>query len=543
MVNYIFKDKKCKEFYAVASYLLTSYDTKFTYTNLYRSLLTHTEYPSLLTLIDVLSEYGIRGKAIHKGSFNYSDFEAPFVCSIQEKRWDYPAPSVVVDAGNEHITYLNPKNNQLVTVNQTDFEQIDQNVVVLLDGSMKKRETNYDVSRKAEIIERVMIKLAWIVVVLSVVVPSTFSLTNGPNVNSWIYLSFLSFSFVGTMLCVVALLREVDVDNPILDDFCGSKGKKVNCDAILSSSGSSFLGLKLSIWAFSYFFAFFVIQSLFATQERFINLWAASSLLTSPIIVYSLYYQAKIAKQWCPLCLGILAALFGLVGSSIIFFTSGNGFFSDWYSISISAIVYVATFLLTFYIMPLIKYLKEGEESKREWKRFKYNSEIFESILSKGTPIVPIADSLGIIIGNTGAKQEIIKVCNPYCKPCAKAHFDLEQIIAENLNVRVRIIFTASGESEDPKNAPVSHLLAIQEHLGSDRMIEALNSWYSPDVIDYQKFAEKYPLNVKLTEQKEKIKAMRRWCNEMRVQVTPTLYVNGYKLPEEYHIKELKYFF
>jgi len=50
-------------------------------------------------------------------------------------------------------------------------------------------------------------------------------------------------------------------------------------------------------------------------------------------------------------------------------------------------------------------------------------------------------------------------------------------------------------------------------------------------------------MNGELTLQKEKIYAMRAWCDSMKIRVTPTIFVNGAELPESYLIAELKNFY
>lgn len=106
------------------------------------------------------------------------------------------------------------------------------------------------------------------------------------------------------------------------------------------------------------------------------------------------------------------------------------------------------------------------------------------------------------------AKNEIIKVCNPYCGPCSKAHPELEEIIERNPDVKICVVFTATGEERDMRTAPVSHFLAIEGKYGSERAREALDAWYLSEEKNYEQFSSKYPMNGELGEQYDKIKAM-----------------------------------
>lgn len=66
------------------------------------------------------------------------------------------------------------------------------------------------------------------------------------------------------------------------------------------------------------------------------------------------------------------------------------------------------------------------------------------------------------------------------------------------------------------------------------------DNWYMAKAKDYPVFAKKYPMNGELQLQKDKIKAMHHWCDQMKIRATPTLFINGYELPESYQVNELK---
>ena len=62
---------------------------------------------------------------------------------------------------------------------------------------------------------------------------------------------------------------------------------------------------------------------------------------------------------------------------------------------------------------------------------------------------------------------------------------------------------------------------------------QALDDWYLAEKKDYDAFALKYPMNGELQQQKDKIIAMREWCDAMKIRATPTIYINGQELPEK----------
>ena len=69
-----------------------------------------------------------------------------------------------------------------------------------------------------------------------------------------------------------------------------------------------------------------------------------------------------------------------------------------------------------------------------------------------------------------------------------------------------------------------------------------MDDWYLPEKKDYELFAAKYPMNGELLQQGNKIEAMDKWCKAMDIKATPTIFLNGYQLPNAYSIEDLQYF-
>ena len=159
-------------------------------------------------------------------------------------------------------------------------------------------------------------------------------------------------------------------------------------------------------------------------------------------------------------------------------------------------------------------------------------------LLVQSKKIDPATAGLGVSIQNESAKYNVIKVCNPYCGPCAKAHPVLEDLVNKGA-INLQVLFTAKADGKDVKAKPVGHFLAIDEQGNKKKTQQALDDWYHADKKDYEVFAKKYPMNDDLEKQNNKIKAMRKWCDAESITATPTIFINGYQLPKEYSIEDL----
>jgi protein-disulfide isomerase len=206
----------------------------------------------------------------------------------------------------------------------------------------------------------------------------------------------------------------------------------------------------------------------------------------------------------------------------------------------------VVAFIIPVAIWALVKPSllnnKDLQPKAKELARLKANPLIFESLLVKQKQITQTNKGLGILLGNPNATNAIVKVCNPYCGPCAKAHPILEDILHHNTNTKVQVLFTATISDDDKRNKPVKHLLALQQLQGQAVASKAMDDWYGATTKDYAAFAAKYPVtNDLLEQQNEKVAAMKTWCEGIDIQFTPTFFINGYQLPEIYSIGDVKY--
>ncbi|WP_394337122.1 DsbA family protein [Chitinophaga parva] len=204
-----------------------------------------------------------------------------------------------------------------------------------------------------------------------------------------------------------------------------------------------------------------------------------------------------------------------------------------------------APFLLFFVSISIFvsfsKQVSALQDYKLRYKAFKYNTAVFNVLLSAGKPVIAGVGNLGVRLGSATAKHTLLKVCNPYCDPCAKVHPQVETLLAECPDIALQVIFTASGELEDPKTTPVAHFLALQADYKSATVQDALHTWYQNPRKAYKDFASRFPLQSDPALQHENIRKMNAWCKSMKITHTPTFFLNGHQLPETYVLADLKY--
>jgi uncharacterized membrane protein len=355
--------------------------------------------------------------------------------------------------------------------------------------------------------------------------------------------SLLIIKTFGLAVTILLLVYETDKSNAFVKSIC-TAGKQTNCNAVLQSKASKIIGMSWSEAGFFYFastFLFLLFPGINFTAK--VCLLSIANCLAAPYTLFSVYYQWKVVKQWCPLCLMVQAVLLLEIIWSIINFwlRLPIAFLPIAYCLLPIAYCISLPIVLWYIIKPLLLKAKDEPLYKAAYKRLLYNPETFNHLLQQQATAPNGYQNIGITIGNPDAVNTIIKVCNPYCGPCAKAHAAIDEILHNNKNVKLKLIFTASNDENDRRGIAAKHLLAIAGNNDEIKTQQALDDWYLADKKDYYAFAAKYPMNGELKQQEKQIDIMGEWCKEAGITATPTLFINGKKLPETYSINELKY--
>lgn len=497
-------------------------------------ILSHPDYPSLLTVFDTLQKFKIETLAVNISPEKIQ--EIPLPCITQVKKEGKSLFFVLNRISDEEIEYFDDK-NKLVRVVKEQFIKIWTGNCLLAEATEESNEV--DIEKKLfsqNLLNGLKIGVgllffAWIVI--------TF--INSEAIADFTLASYMAIyailKILGMIVGGILLWFDFDKYNQTLQNFCTGANEKINCNSVLDSKHSKlFKGtLSLSELSFAYFFGTFSFLVLQGFSYNALNTLGGISFISLPIIAFSFYYQGFIIKQWCKFCIIIQAVL------SLEIIVS---FFGEFYNINfrLNTIFLLALILLPILawklVKPLLKAEKETNSYKRKFRKLKNNPEVLEGLLLKSRKIRNSTIGLGISTFNPFAKHDVIKVCNPYCGYCANAHPILEELVNSG-SINLQILFTT--ESFDGESGKlVSHFLAIDDFGDEKHTRKALDDWYLADQKNYEAFAKKYPMNGELKKQKNKVEAMRRWGNEENITYTPAIFINGYELPREYSIEELK---
>ena len=273
-----------------------------------------------------------------------------------------------------------------------------------------------------------------------------------------------------------------------------------------------------------------------------ISLLALVNIVALPYSFWSVWYQKVKARQWCPLCLIVQVLLWSIFVLNCIF-----GFIRipELDSTCLQETVLVGSIyaVLVFGFNLLVPTLIRGEEMetvKQEINSIKANDEVFKTLLAQQSYYeVSKADSQ-ILFGNPGSGLMITVFTNPFCNPCARMHKKVEKLLHDTKHkVCVQYVFSSFQPDLDFANKYLIAACLEKEQREFERIIGA---WFEKGKPLKEAFFDGLQLNMENPAIEAEFQKHEAWKEKAQLRATPTVFVNGYKLPDNYKIEDLQYF-
>lgn len=358
--------------YIATTSLLKSLKINFTEKFIEDAILSHADHTSFLSISDTLNLFKIENMAVKVSKEKFEEIPLPAVFQIERNR--QPFFYVVTKKDTQYVYGTNEKCKSIKLEKEEFLEQW-TGISLLAEKNNHSQEP--DITKK--------LKDKRLNIGMSILIAICLAIYLGNNLfssSNLLEIAVFGILTIGLGISTMLLWYEVDQYNPVLQNFC-SGGKKVDCNAVLTSKHSKLLGDRFnwSILSFSYFFAAVMSVLLTSFSVQVFQMLAYISALSVVIIPVSVYIQAFKIKQWCKFCIGILAVL--VIAETIFYFA---GYYSATINFSIALIfLYAALFLIPIItwnrLKPILNKNKELRATKRSLKKIKNNPLVFQSYL------------------------------------------------------------------------------------------------------------------------------------------------------------------
>lgn len=501
----------------VVSDHLNALDLKISHSYLRDSIQQHPNYPSLISIVDTLDQLGIEFVA---GEVSPQDLnEMPYPYLLWSDRMQNPVLSIT-------------SKRDLMT--QSSFLKNWEGKVLKVNP--ESQITNHR-HKDHYASDRITHALAWagsamLFILAGFVVFRSSSATN-------IYL--LLESIVGALIGGYAIYRDTELGKSQPNLLCFTQ--ESDCDSVINSAAATLFGvLKLSDLAFAYFLSgvFLTGLGILAQAPVVVDARVALSVVAPIAMIYSLYHQLVVQKKICTMCMFINLILAFETAYLVYRLLQIENTLPSITALALAAATTLTILIFTTLLHRLLDRMTLQADDLQTALRVKLSPSTFTTFLNLNNKANDDLFSYDIRLTKPGGKHRLIFVTNLKCGPCSDFHAKLHSVIDSAPN-DLEIIIRVVPLTNDP--APeylVSYWLNnIYNQPDEDKQTtELFEEWYRTTNLD--EFRKKYPSNSpEHPATKSLLQQVDHWFQASSFMSTPTVLLNGRKLPQNYSISEV----
>lgn len=352
--------------------------------------------------------------------------------------------------------------------------------------------------------------------------------------SDWRMAFSIVISLMGLYVSYLLLGQQIGTGNKTASVLCGI-WRKYHCDTVQKSDASKLFGhISWSEVGFAYF-----LCNAMAVLIQPAALYAISmfSVCSSLFAVWSIWYQYRIAKAWCVLCLMVQFLLVVQASISIsvlspwMLIVFQIQFFGNLIAMGL---FYLLTLLIVHRLTPFISDAYRAVKWKSEIKSIKNNVHYFLSLqkIQKDGQVSPSPST--IIFGNPNSDMRVTLLTNPFCSSCAEIHKKLQSLLDADICLQLNL--SSFGQEYD---RVCLQMIAVYLQYGPEKAWEVYGSWFSMEKRRRIQFWEPYHLDYDTPGVAAEYEAHKQWVKDNGLNATPLLYVNNMAVPYSYSPEEV----
>lgn len=117
-------------------------------------------------------------------------------------------------------------------------------------------------------------------------------------------------------------------------------------------------------------------------------------------------------------------------------------------------------------------------------------------------------------------------------------HKRVSDLINHNKDICVQYILSSFNEELNVSN---KYLIGVSQQKNGEAM-QLFDNWFEFGKYNKELFFEEFPIEMDKKDIEEEFTKHEQWKEKSGLRATPTILINGYKLPDNYKIEDLRYF-
>lgn len=491
---------------------------------------THPNRDNMLGLCQMCEVYGITTKGVNVKNKCLDVLSIP---SVLHAGGHFV---ILTEIADKKVTYN--RNGQTTIQDKDEFSNTWDGNALLIESDQGAIEPSFSEHRRQERRRRFL----FVALVGLAMLCGTIMLLHVHHHSNTLSSFFAWIDALGIGICYLLLQKQAFSMSKIGDKVCSTFHQK-DCNGILSSEKSKAYDYSWSEIGFGYFVAHFLIACLLPSATLLLS---TVSWVTMCYGIWSIYYQAHIAKQWCVLCVFVQFLLWANGFTAILLreeiFRIQK--FQTWLWVR-DGIYFLSVMAITIWAVHQIAESVASKKSllkvRYQYRSLKGNKGVFEHLLHQSQHIPTSVEDSKIVFGNENSWLHITVLTNPHCNPCAAKHIQIENLLEKyGAKLSVQYVFGAFNEKLKQSNR---FLIAVYQQLGETAARDIYRKWYESGKNQAASFMADYSeILCGTSSVEQELLHHTLWISNSGVSATPTILVNGYVLPPEYDLEDLPLF-
>lgn len=499
------------------------------YTNdfLLKSIERHESREPLNVLKETLNSYYIDSMLVHLSASELRQINLLIVAQMANQEL-----VILTGLKNEKITYINCKGKKF-TKPIEDFEKLWTGISLVIgedDGFEPGFQDNKKLAQKSTLQKAFKVSCIVGLIILFMVLLADissfqfFTLTIA-KLLGLVFGFLLTLEYYGKSISIFRLNNDVS---------------RTSCRAVLHSNASSIFGIRFTDLGLMYFgfTSLLMLTAIFSNTHYYIQVVKIINFIVLPYTLFSIVYQIKIIKKWCPWCLCVSGILWGefilLYNQKILSLEMQRK----------EAVVTVFFFLLIicFLMMlkPLFNSLTSLQIAESRLSRFVENDELLRIIIENGVEVTEVPN-IDLELMNENSQNKLVMIFGSHSHLCTKAFFQLKELMPYfNQYISLRVIPMIVSELDFISIGVTKKIIDFYEHsTAREERVLLLNDFFSikrKDEISiskwiYQNKARKVDDTV--------YHQLKEWLLENKISYTPCFILNNRIVPDGIRLEEI----
>ncbi len=252
----------------------------------------HPDYPHLSAVSDIIRYFGLNNAAYKVSNEDLVDLPLPLIAHTRKQGSEYV---LVTSLNRKEVTFRD--NEKIKKITPEEFFKLFDGIVLLADS----RPSTVRLLLRVGEFFRNHYYFIILTLLLSLGFTGSVILTDIFDTANRAILGLLTCKILGMAVVTLLLAQSLNNNNPLVNKICS--GKKSDCSRILNSDAAKIFGGLTWSDIGCFYFAGTSSTLLTCGNSSFgLQTLAILNAIALPYTFYSIFYQWKVAKQWCILC-------------------------------------------------------------------------------------------------------------------------------------------------------------------------------------------------------------------------------------------------